>query len=82
MLRDWGLAIIVLVCVVRTLLHPITKKSQIMMSKMGKMAPEMEKLKKRIGDVFVLARKQLWSTFQNGDTAAETDESLREFHPT
>ncbi len=49
-LRDWGLAIIALVCIVRLLLHPITKKSQIMMSKMGKLQPEIEKLKKKHGD--------------------------------
>ncbi len=49
-LRDWGLAIIALVLVVRLLLHPITKKSQISMSKMSKMGPEMERLKKKYGD--------------------------------
>jgi YidC/Oxa1 family membrane protein insertase len=48
--RDWGLAIIALVCVVRVLLHPITKKSQVSMMKMGKMGPEMERLKKKYGD--------------------------------
>ena len=49
-LRDWGLAIIALVFVVRTLLHPITKRSQINMAKMGKMGPEIEKIKKKYGD--------------------------------
>jgi YidC/Oxa1 family membrane protein insertase len=48
--RDWGLAIIALVCLVRLLLHPITKKSQVMMSQMSKLAPEMERLKKKHGD--------------------------------
>jgi len=38
------------VLVVRLLLHPITKKSQISMSKMSKMGPEMERLKKKYGD--------------------------------
>jgi YidC/Oxa1 family membrane protein insertase len=47
---DWGLAIIALVVVVRVLLHPITRRSQISMSKMSKMGPEMEKLKKKYGD--------------------------------
>jgi YidC/Oxa1 family membrane protein insertase len=47
---DWGLAIIALVCVVRGLLHPITKKSQVSMMKMGKMGPELERLKKKYGD--------------------------------
>lgn len=53
-LRDWGLAIIVLVLIVRFLLHPITKRSQIQMSKFQKqiaaMQPEIEKLKKKYGD--------------------------------
>ena len=48
--RDWGVAIIVLVLVVRTLLHPITRKSQENMMKMSKMGPQMEALKKRYAD--------------------------------
>ncbi len=48
--RDWGLAIIALVLVVRLLLHPITKKSQVYMVRMGKMGPEMERLKKKYAD--------------------------------
>ncbi len=48
--RDWGLAIIMLVCLVRILLHPITKKSTINMQKMTKLGPEAERLKKKYGD--------------------------------
>ena len=48
--RDWGLAIVLLVVLVRSLLHPITKKSQVSMMKMGKLGPEMERLKKKYGD--------------------------------
>src|SRR2546423_15652501 len=48
--RDWGLAIIWLVIVVRTALHAITKRSTISMQKMGKMGPEVERLKKKYGD--------------------------------
>jgi YidC/Oxa1 family membrane protein insertase len=48
--RDWGLAIIGLVCLVRLMLHPITKKAQINMVSMGKMGPEIERLKKKYGD--------------------------------
>jgi YidC/Oxa1 family membrane protein insertase len=48
--RDWGLAIIILVCIVRALLHPITKRSQVSMMKMGKMGPEMERLKAKYPD--------------------------------
>ena len=48
--RDWGIAIICLVALVRTLLHPITKRSQINMVEMSKKAPEMERLKKKFAD--------------------------------
>ncbi len=48
--RDWGLAIIGLVLVVRLVLHPITKKSQVNMAKMGKFGPEIERLKKKHGE--------------------------------
>src|ERR1700730_11003796 len=40
-------------------------------------AIEAEKLEKGFGDIFVLARKQLRSPLQNGDTASKTDECLR-----
>ena len=50
-LGDWGLAIIILVLSVRTLLHPITKKAQIKMQRFGKvmsdLKPELEKLQKK-----------------------------------
>lgn len=50
MFRDWGLAIIALVFLVRAVLHPITKKSQVNMAKMAKMGPEIERIKKKYGD--------------------------------
>ena len=49
-LRDWGLSIIALVCLVRLVLHPITKRSQVSMMKMQKLSPEMERLKKKFGE--------------------------------
>ena len=49
-LRDWGLAIIALVLVVRLVMHPMTRKSTISMHKMSKLAPEMERLKKKYAD--------------------------------
>jgi len=48
--RDWGLAIIGLVVLVRVILHPIAKSSQVSMLKLQKMGPEMERLKKKYGD--------------------------------
>jgi YidC/Oxa1 family membrane protein insertase len=48
--QDWGVAIILLVLVVRALLHPITRKSQQNMAKMQKLSPELERIKKKYGD--------------------------------
>ena len=48
--RDWGVAIICLVVLVRLLLHPLTKAGQVQMMKMQKYGPEIEKLKKKYGD--------------------------------
>ncbi|QDU70983.1 YidC/Oxa1 family insertase periplasmic-domain containing protein [Mucisphaera calidilacus] len=54
LLADWGVAIIVLVVTVRLILHPIMKKSQLSMMRMGKvmqkLQPEIEKLKKKYKD--------------------------------
>lgn len=48
--RDWGLAIMCLVIIVRLILHPITKRSQMSMSKLSKFGPEIERLKQKYGD--------------------------------
>ena len=48
--KDWGLAIIALVVLVRGLLHPLTRKSTISMHRMSKLAPEMERIKKKYSD--------------------------------
>ena len=45
--HNYGVAIIVLVLLVRFILHPVTKKSQISMMAMSKMAPKVEELKKQ-----------------------------------
>ena len=51
---DWGIAIIALVIVVRLLLHPISKKSQVQMQRISKgmaaLKPELDALKARYGD--------------------------------
>ena len=51
---DWGLAIIVLVIVARSLLHPLTKYAQVSMlrvsKQMGAVKPELEALQKRYKD--------------------------------
>jgi YidC/Oxa1 family membrane protein insertase len=59
-LRDWGLAIIALVVLVRLLLHPISKRSQISMLKMGKMGPEMQRLREKHGNNKEELQKAMW----------------------
>ena len=48
--RDWGLAIIGLVAIVRILLHPLTRQAQFSMAKMSKMGPEMKRLQEKYKD--------------------------------
>ena len=51
---NYGVAIIILVLIVRTMLHPITKKGQInmvrMQQRMGDLGPKMENLKKKFAN--------------------------------
>ncbi len=52
--HDYGVAIIILVLIVRLLLHPITKKGQVnmvrMQQKMGEFTPKLEELKRKYGN--------------------------------
>ncbi len=52
--HNWGLAIIILVLVVRVILHPITKKGQVsmtrMQAKMAELQPKLDELKKKYGN--------------------------------
>jgi len=51
LVRDFGVAIIILVLIVRTLLHPITKKGQVnmvkMQSRMQEIQPKIEEIKRK-----------------------------------
>jgi YidC/Oxa1 family membrane protein insertase len=44
---NYGIVIIILVFIIRTLIHPLTKKSQVSMSKFSKLAPKIEEIKKK-----------------------------------
>ncbi len=44
---NYGVVIIILVFVVRLILHPLTKKSQVSMSRMSKLGPRAEEIKKK-----------------------------------
>ncbi|MBX9736244.1 MAG: membrane protein insertase YidC, partial [Phycisphaerales bacterium] len=60
---DWGLAIVVLVVCVRTLLHPVTKWSQMSIQRFGKqmsaLAPKQKKLQEKYGDDKVKLREEM-----------------------
>lgn len=47
---NYGIAIILLVIIVRLLLHPLTKKGQVSMMKMQKLGPKMAELKEKYKD--------------------------------
>ncbi len=44
---NYGVIIILLVLLVRTLLHPLTRKSQVSMMKMGKLGPKVQEIKEK-----------------------------------
>ncbi|HYO08639.1 MAG TPA: membrane protein insertase YidC [Tepidisphaeraceae bacterium] len=70
LVRDWGLAIILLVVLVRSLLHPITKRSQVSMMRMGKLGPEMERLKKKYGDDKDELNRQMMALYKDQGVGA------------
>ncbi|MBN2589530.1 MAG: membrane protein insertase YidC [Sedimentisphaerales bacterium] len=45
--HNYGIVIIILVFLMRLAIHPLTKKSQVSMSKMGKLGPKVEAIKKK-----------------------------------
>lgn len=49
-LGNYGLAIILLVLIVRVVLHPLTKRGQVNMMKMQKLGPAMQKIKEKYKD--------------------------------
>ncbi|MBS0189536.1 MAG: membrane protein insertase YidC [Phycisphaerales bacterium] len=54
LVHDWALSIVLLVVIVRTILHPVTKWSQVRMQRFGKqmsaMQPKQAKLKEKYGN--------------------------------
>jgi len=65
---DWALAIILLVVCVRTVLHPVTKFSQVRMHKFSKqlqaLAPKQQKLQERYKDDPAKLRQEMAKLFQ------------------
>ncbi|MBN2137828.1 MAG: YidC/Oxa1 family insertase periplasmic-domain containing protein [Sedimentisphaerales bacterium] len=61
---NYGVVIIILVFCVRLILHPITKKSQVSMSKMQKLAPKAEEIKKKYANNKAEMNKQMMALYR------------------
>ncbi len=61
---NYGVVIIILVFLVRLVMHPITKKSQVSMSKMQKLAPKVEELKKKYANNKAELNKQMMALYR------------------
>ena len=66
---NYGVAIVILVLIVRVLLHPLTKKGQVNMMKMqkqmGKFAPKIEELKKKHGNDKARLQQEMSKLYQS-----------------
>jgi len=63
-IHNYGVVIIILVFVMRLIMHPITKKSQVSMSKMGALAPKAEQIKKKYANNKTEMNKQLMALYR------------------
>jgi YidC/Oxa1 family membrane protein insertase len=61
---NYGIVIIILVFIMRLALHPITKKSQIAMSKMSKLGPRAEEIKQKYGNNKAEMNKKLMELYR------------------
>jgi YidC/Oxa1 family membrane protein insertase len=61
---NYGVVIIILVFVMRLIMHPITKKSQVSMSKMSTLAPKAEEIKKKYANNKTEMNKQLMALYR------------------
>ncbi len=63
-LGNYGVAIILLVFLVRIALHPLTKRSQVSMMKMQKFAPQMQKLKDKYADDKTALNREMMQVYK------------------
>ncbi|MBW8038635.1 MAG: membrane protein insertase YidC [Planctomycetes bacterium] len=61
---NYGVVIIILVFLFRLAMHPVTKKSQVSMSKMTKLAPMAEEIKKKYANNKAEMNKQMMSLYK------------------
>ena len=63
-ISNYGVVIIILVFLMRLAMHPITKKSQVSMSKMTKLAPKAEEIKKKYANNKAEMNKQMMALYR------------------
>jgi YidC/Oxa1 family membrane protein insertase len=63
-LPNYGIVIIILVLLMRLVLHPVTRHSQVAMSKMSKLAPRAEEIKKKYGNNKAELNKKLMELYR------------------
>ncbi len=61
---NYGIVIIILVFLMRLAMHPITKKSQVSMSKMSQLAPKAEAIKKKYANNKTEMNKQMMALYR------------------
>ena len=61
---NYGVVIIILVFLMRLIIHPLTKKSQVSMSKMSKLAPKAEQIKKKYANNKAEMNKQMMALYK------------------
>jgi YidC/Oxa1 family membrane protein insertase len=61
---NYGVVIIILVFLMRLILHPVTKKSQVSMSKMSKLAPRTEEIRKKYANNKAEMNKQMMALYK------------------
>ncbi len=62
--HNYGIVIIILVFLMRLVMHPVTKKSQVSMSKMSKLAPRAEEIKKKYANNKAEMNKQMMALYR------------------
>jgi len=64
LIGNYGWVIIILVFLMRLAMHPLTKKSQVSMSRMSKLAPKTEEIKKKYANNKAEMNKQLMALYK------------------
>ncbi len=63
-IHNYGVVIIILVFLFRIVIHPLTKKSQVSMSRMSKLAPRVEEIKKKYANNKAEMNKQMMALYR------------------